>query len=76
MILYAADLHGDGIVMIDLASGSLIKRWKSGPRPYRLLLDGKRCCDQLGRLVRYTNMTLKPAPRSASPQWALTQPTW
>jgi DNA-binding beta-propeller fold protein YncE len=39
--LYAADLHGDSIVMIDLASGSLIKRWKSGPRPYRLLLDGK-----------------------------------
>src|ERR1700761_8951865 len=40
-ILYAADLHGDSIAMIDVASGGLLKRWKSGPRPYRLLLDGK-----------------------------------
>ena len=40
-VLYAADLHGDSIAMIDVASGGLLERWKSGPRPYRLLLDGK-----------------------------------
>jgi DNA-binding beta-propeller fold protein YncE len=40
-VLYVADLHGDSIAMIDVASGKLINRWKSGARPYRLLLDGK-----------------------------------
>jgi DNA-binding beta-propeller fold protein YncE len=37
-LLYAADLHADTIAVINLQSGQLIGRWKSGRRPYRLLL--------------------------------------
>src|SRR5690242_10289455 len=37
-LLYAADLHTDTIAVINLQSGQLIGRWKSGRRPYRLLL--------------------------------------
>src|SRR5947209_5105013 len=37
-LLYAADLHTDSIAVINLQSGQLIARWKSGRRPYRLLL--------------------------------------
>ncbi|MGI9073978.1 MAG: bifunctional YncE family protein/alkaline phosphatase family protein [Bryobacteraceae bacterium] len=37
-LLYAADLHSDSIAVINLQSGQLIGRWKSGRRPYRLLL--------------------------------------
>ena len=37
-LLYAADLHTDSIAVINLQSGQLIGRWKSGRRPYRLLL--------------------------------------
>jgi DNA-binding beta-propeller fold protein YncE len=37
-LLYAADLHTDSIAVINLQSGRLIGRWKSGRRPYRLLL--------------------------------------
>src|SRR5207248_1214495 len=37
-LLYAADLHTDSIAVINLQSGRLIARWKSGRRPYRLLL--------------------------------------
>ncbi len=37
-LLYAADLYGDSIAVINLQSGQLIARWKSGRRPYRLLL--------------------------------------
>jgi DNA-binding beta-propeller fold protein YncE len=37
-LLYAADLHTDSIAVIPLQSGRLIARWKSGRRPYRLLL--------------------------------------
>jgi DNA-binding beta-propeller fold protein YncE len=37
-LLYAADLHTDSIAVINLQSGQLIGRWKSGRRPYKLLL--------------------------------------
>jgi DNA-binding beta-propeller fold protein YncE len=37
-LLYAADLHTDSIAVINLQSGRLIARWKSGRRPYRLLI--------------------------------------
>ncbi|MGI8958291.1 MAG: bifunctional YncE family protein/alkaline phosphatase family protein [Bryobacteraceae bacterium] len=37
-LVYAADLHTDSIAVINLQSGRLIARWKSGRRPYRLLL--------------------------------------
>ena len=42
-LLYAADLYMDSVAVINLQSGILIERWKSGRRPYRLLLppDGK-----------------------------------
>jgi DNA-binding beta-propeller fold protein YncE len=37
-LLYAADLSGDGIAVINLQSGRPIARWKCGRRPYRLLV--------------------------------------
>jgi DNA-binding beta-propeller fold protein YncE len=41
--LYAADLLENQIAVINLESGALIDRWKSGRRPYRILIppDGK-----------------------------------
>ncbi|MGH9583911.1 MAG: alkaline phosphatase family protein, partial [Bryobacteraceae bacterium] len=36
-LLYAADLYGNSIAVIDLRSGKLLGRWKSGRRPYRIL---------------------------------------
>ncbi|MBV9085161.1 MAG: beta-propeller fold lactonase family protein, partial [Acidobacteriaceae bacterium] len=38
-LLYAADLYGDSVVVINLQSGRQIERWKCGHRPYRLLLS-------------------------------------
>jgi DNA-binding beta-propeller fold protein YncE len=37
-LLYAANLYGDSISVINLQSGRLIDQWKCGRRPYRLLL--------------------------------------
>jgi DNA-binding beta-propeller fold protein YncE len=37
--LYAADMEGDSISVVDLPSGKLLHIWKCGPRPYRILLD-------------------------------------
>lgn len=37
-LLYAADLYGNSIVVIDLRSGKLLGRWKAGRRPYRILV--------------------------------------
>jgi DNA-binding beta-propeller fold protein YncE len=37
-ILYAADLAGDSIAVINLQSGRLIDTWKCGRRPYRILV--------------------------------------
>jgi DNA-binding beta-propeller fold protein YncE len=37
-ILYAANLSGDNIAVINLQSGMLIDTWKCGRRPYRILL--------------------------------------
>ena len=38
-LLYAADLYSDSIAVINLQSGTLIDDWKTGRRPYRLLLS-------------------------------------
>ncbi|MGH9618473.1 MAG: alkaline phosphatase family protein [Bryobacteraceae bacterium] len=37
-LLYAADLYGNKIAVIDLHSGKLLGRWKSGRRPYKILV--------------------------------------
>ncbi len=37
-LLYAADLYNDSIAVINLQSGRLIDRWKTGRRPYRILV--------------------------------------
>ena len=37
-LLYAADLYTDSIVVINLQSAMLIERWKTGKRPYRILM--------------------------------------
>jgi DNA-binding beta-propeller fold protein YncE len=37
-LLYAADLYGDSIAVIDLRAGKLLGRWKCGRRPYRILV--------------------------------------
>ncbi len=37
-LLYAADLYSDSIAVINLQSGELIGRWKTGRRPYRILV--------------------------------------
>jgi DNA-binding beta-propeller fold protein YncE len=38
-LLYAADLYNDSIVVINLQSGQVIGRWKTGRRPYRLVVS-------------------------------------
>jgi DNA-binding beta-propeller fold protein YncE len=37
-LLYAADLYTDSIALINLQSATLIERWKTGKRPYRILM--------------------------------------
>jgi DNA-binding beta-propeller fold protein YncE len=37
-LLYAADLYNDSIAVINLQSGRLVDRWKSGRRPYRIVV--------------------------------------
>ncbi|MGA7415583.1 MAG: bifunctional YncE family protein/alkaline phosphatase family protein [Bryobacteraceae bacterium] len=37
-LLYAADLFTDSIAVINLQSATLIERWKTGRRPYRILM--------------------------------------
>jgi DNA-binding beta-propeller fold protein YncE len=37
-LLYAANVYGDSISVINLQSGTLIDEWKCGRRPYRLLI--------------------------------------
>ena len=36
--LYAADLYGDSIAVINLQTGALTDRWKTGRRPYRIVV--------------------------------------
>jgi DNA-binding beta-propeller fold protein YncE len=36
--LYAADLYNDSIAVLNLQSGTLVAQWKTGRRPYRLLM--------------------------------------
>ena len=36
--LYAADLYGDSIAVINLQTGAMTDRWKTGRRPYRILV--------------------------------------
>ncbi len=38
-LLYAADLYNDSIAVINLQSGTLIDRWKTGRRPYRIVVS-------------------------------------
>jgi len=42
-LLYAADLSGDSIAVINLRTGRLTDRWKTGRRPYRIVVtpDGR-----------------------------------
>ncbi len=37
-LLYAADLYNDSLAVINLQSGRLIDHWKTGRRPYRILV--------------------------------------
>ena len=37
-LLYAADLYNDGIAVVNLQSGQVIDHWKTGRRPYRILV--------------------------------------
>src|SRR5207249_11582089 len=37
-LLYAADLYDDSIAVVNLQSGRLIDHWKTGRRPYRILV--------------------------------------
>src|SRR3954454_3866873 len=37
-VLYAADLYNDNLAVINLQSGQVIDHWKSGRRPYRILV--------------------------------------
>jgi DNA-binding beta-propeller fold protein YncE len=37
-LLYAADVSGDSIAVINLQSGRLTDRWKTGRRPYRIVV--------------------------------------
>jgi len=37
-LLYAADVHLDSIAVFNLQSAMLIERWKTGKRPYRILV--------------------------------------
>ncbi len=36
--LYAADLYGDSIAVINLQTGAMTDRWRTGRRPYRILV--------------------------------------
>ncbi len=36
--LYAADLYGDSIAVINLQTGALTDRWRTGRRPYRIVV--------------------------------------
>jgi DNA-binding beta-propeller fold protein YncE len=38
-MLYAADLHGDTIASVNLQSGKTVDHWKTGRRPYRILVS-------------------------------------
>lgn len=38
-VLYAADLYGDSIAQINLQSGKMVDHWKTGRRPYRILVS-------------------------------------
>ncbi len=38
-VLYAADLYGDGIAQINLQSGKMVDHWKTGRRPYRIVVS-------------------------------------
>ncbi|MBV8807615.1 MAG: bifunctional YncE family protein/alkaline phosphatase family protein [Acidobacteriaceae bacterium] len=38
-VLYAADLYGDSVAVIGVQSGKLIDRWKTGRRPYRIVIS-------------------------------------
>ncbi|MFL6447792.1 MAG: alkaline phosphatase family protein [Bryobacteraceae bacterium] len=37
-LLYAADLYNDSVAVINLQSGQVLERWKTGRRPYRILV--------------------------------------
>jgi DNA-binding beta-propeller fold protein YncE len=37
-LIYAADLYGNGIAVIDLRSGKLLGTWKACSRPYRIIV--------------------------------------
>jgi DNA-binding beta-propeller fold protein YncE len=38
-VLYAADLYGDSIAQINLQSGKMVDHWKTGRRPYRIIVS-------------------------------------
>ncbi len=38
-VLYAADLYGDSIAQINLQSGKMVDHWKTGRRPYRIVVS-------------------------------------
>ncbi|HZS57333.1 MAG TPA: bifunctional YncE family protein/alkaline phosphatase family protein, partial [Bryobacteraceae bacterium] len=38
-LLYAADIYNDAISVINLQSGQMIEHWKTGRRPYRILVS-------------------------------------
>ncbi len=38
-VLYAADLYGDNIAQINLQSGKMVDHWKTGRRPYRIVVS-------------------------------------
>lgn len=38
-VLYTADMHGDTIAQINLQSGKTVDHWKTGRRPYRILVS-------------------------------------
>jgi DNA-binding beta-propeller fold protein YncE len=38
-VLYAADLYGDSIAEVNLQTGKMVDRWRTGRRPYRILLS-------------------------------------
>jgi DNA-binding beta-propeller fold protein YncE len=41
-VLYAANTNADSISVIDLVSGKLLRAWKCGMRPYRILLNPRK----------------------------------
>ncbi len=38
-LLYAADIYNDAVSVINLQSGQMIEHWKTGRRPYRILVS-------------------------------------